>query len=741
MANAIEAGRAFMRLYLNDAEFKRGLDQATYKLRALGKTVAGLGAKIGAVGLALGAPFVAAVKAAGDAQEVFSKFNVVFGELSDNAKKFGDNLASSVGRSRSEISGFLAGFQDLLVPIGIDPSIAAETSKQLTQLAVDLASFNNKADSDAVRDLQAALTGSGEVMKKYGVIVSEAAVKQQLLSEGIDPKGATESQKVFARLSIILAGTTAAQGDAARTAGSFSNQVKALRGKIKDLAEIVGNALVPAATAIVSAVGSAVTWFEKFAAENQKLIVVVAGAAAGMVALGAALVTIGGTFSVAASAITGVGVAVKGLSVALTFLAANPMAAAIALIGTIVAGLGAWAVASRLVGDETTRTAEAMKSLNDEIAKFNGQIDQVGTKLDGVRSKLEQFQNGQSLTLTQIIEQGKVVSELEKQYGELGFAYDATTHAISNLDEVFARLTTEQKKAAAENALGQSLSLVNDEISATEAELKNLQGDLRALSSVPVTVGPPGGNLGRISRVEDEIDAVVKKLDALKSRRDEIKLEFDAKVKDIEQRGSRAVENTAKEVGRVANQAGQQIARIHEIAFGKGLGAIASAFNRLEKAAVESAESMEREREIREALKNEAQSIGDQIAALQIKRDLDGPAEQKALLDLQLEQEKRRLALEGLLTKGLQSMLEDRLKIEKQLIDEEEEKRKKRAKELESGLRRATAVSRGTFSSQAIAAQLSPSNSIDRKQLQQLQEINKHTKKAAKKPFGVIVPG
>ena len=46
-----------------------------------------------------------------------------------------------------------------------------------------------------LRDLHAALTGSGEVMKKYGVLVNEAAAKQEVLNQGLDPKVATDQQK------------------------------------------------------------------------------------------------------------------------------------------------------------------------------------------------------------------------------------------------------------------------------------------------------------------------------------------------------------------------------------------------------------------------------------------------------------------------------------------------------------------------------------------------------------------
>ena len=165
MANAIEAGRAFMRLYIDDNAFRRGLTNASRRLKAFGTSVASLGAQLLGVGSALASPLAVAVKFASDAEETFSKFNVVFGDSAEAVRAWGDELAGQIGRSKTEIAGFLASFQDLLVPIGVDPAKAEESSKLLVQLAADLASFNNMADADVVRDLQAALTGSGEVMK------------------------------------------------------------------------------------------------------------------------------------------------------------------------------------------------------------------------------------------------------------------------------------------------------------------------------------------------------------------------------------------------------------------------------------------------------------------------------------------------------------------------------------------------------------------------------------------------
>lgn len=199
-------------------------------------------------GAAVGAGLVASIKKASDMVETMNKFNVVFGESAEEVKKWSDETAAAFGRSKKQVADFMASTQDLLVPMGMLPGEALDTSKALTALAMDLASFNNMADDKVLEDLHAALTGSGEVMKKYGVIVNEAAVKQELLNEGLDKSTATEAQKAMARYNIILRGTTAAQGDVARSADSWANQLKAAQAQLDDMLVVVGTKLLPVLT-------------------------------------------------------------------------------------------------------------------------------------------------------------------------------------------------------------------------------------------------------------------------------------------------------------------------------------------------------------------------------------------------------------------------------------------------------------------------------------------------------------
>ena len=64
--SSIEAGRAFLRLYTEDSEFKRRMDTALRRVQNFGRSLASVGARIGAVGAAMTAPFAASLKVFAD---------------------------------------------------------------------------------------------------------------------------------------------------------------------------------------------------------------------------------------------------------------------------------------------------------------------------------------------------------------------------------------------------------------------------------------------------------------------------------------------------------------------------------------------------------------------------------------------------------------------------------------------------------------------------------------------------
>lgn len=336
-ARNIRAGGAYVEVFLKDS-LQKGLDKAAQRLKSFGTGVASIGGAVMAAGAGMATPFIGAIKAASDMEETMQKFGVVFGDQAGEVKAWGDTYANQVGRSKKQIADFMGNSQDLLVPLGFEEGAATEMSKQLTGLAVDLASFNNMQDADAMNDLHAALTGSGEVMKKYGVVLTEAATKQELLNMGLDPKNATEAQKAQARFNIILAGTTNAQGDAIRSSGSFANQMKALWAEFDNANVSIGQALLPMVTKFVSSAVSGAKIVGEWVTQNQGLVRVFALVAGGLMAGGAALLLVGG---MAIAAGWGLSLLSMGLGVAASMATAlgGALAFLVSPVGLVIAAI------------------------------------------------------------------------------------------------------------------------------------------------------------------------------------------------------------------------------------------------------------------------------------------------------------------------------------------------------------------------------------------------------------------
>ncbi len=321
-ANEFELAEAFATLDL------RGQSKFMKGLAGVRKSLETVQAKLNAVAkhaqrmlIVAGGSLALFVKIAADAEETASKFNAVFKEGTDAARQWATEFAAAIGRSRFAIEGFLSTFQDTFVPLGFARARAAALSQQLVKLAIDLASFNNIAEEEAVRRLTGALVGEHENVRKFGVVLGEATIKQELLNMGLKGgiKAATEQQKTMARLSIILKATTDAQGDAARTAGSTANQFRALKSQAIEAAVVLGQIFIPivntlttglqglarAVSGLTSEQKSAVlTWTIWSAAVLgiaiilPKVIGLVLGLAKAIVALKLAMTFVGGPISV-----------------------------------------------------------------------------------------------------------------------------------------------------------------------------------------------------------------------------------------------------------------------------------------------------------------------------------------------------------------------------------------------------------------------------------------------------------
>ena len=209
---------------------------------------------------------------------------------------FWSYVASKSLRQILNTEGTIRRFGDIIKPMGFTEESAADMSVTLTKLAVDLSSFNNMPMDEAVRRLRGTLIGAHENAAEFGVIINENTLKQELMRMGADKlEGAQKEQaKTQARLNLLLKGTTDAQGDAARTSGSFANQMRGLVDATRDLGVDIGTVLMPYAKELVGTMRGLVDRFKNLSPEAKKTALAVAGLAA---AIGPALFVVGGMAS------------------------------------------------------------------------------------------------------------------------------------------------------------------------------------------------------------------------------------------------------------------------------------------------------------------------------------------------------------------------------------------------------------------------------------------------------------
>ena len=244
------------------SQFVKGMDKANKETLTFGDKLGDFAKKAGialaAVGAAAGAMAIKigkeAIAAASDLAESTSKVGVIFGDVSEEIKKFAAQAASSLGQTRTQAQNAASTFATFGKAAGLTGQDLSKFSIDFVKLASDLASFNNTSVDQAINALGAALRGEAEPIRSYGVLLNDATLKAKAMEMGIyDGEGAlTAQQKVLAAHQVVLSQTTDAQGDFARTADGMANSQKILTARLEEAKVTLGEALLPIALNLVN---------------------------------------------------------------------------------------------------------------------------------------------------------------------------------------------------------------------------------------------------------------------------------------------------------------------------------------------------------------------------------------------------------------------------------------------------------------------------------------------------------
>lgn len=285
---------------------ERDLKRVGTALNSVGTGFARFGSKLSGIGMrmtaAVSLPLVGlagySVKAAADVFESEDLFERAFGGMADSARAWSEEFAASVKRSAYPLRQFASTFMLMLSSMGFTQAKAMDMSQTLTQLAYDMQSaFNIPTMEQAFMELRSGLTGETEPLRKYGVVITETAIKSYAWAKGIAKAGEelTEQEKVIARYGFILDSLRQIQNNAADTSDSASNRMRSLKDRFYDLSIRVGNMLLPVLERLLTFMNGLLDKWDALSPAMKQWAIVAAGAA---IAAGPLLVALSGVFSI-----------------------------------------------------------------------------------------------------------------------------------------------------------------------------------------------------------------------------------------------------------------------------------------------------------------------------------------------------------------------------------------------------------------------------------------------------------
>ena len=220
--------------------------------------------------------------------EVQNVVDVTFGDMAKKVEKFSETSIEQFGMSELSVKKYASTFQAMGSAMGIDSALIgsaneflnkqtngyaglsdsmADVSLNLTKLTADMASFYNVEQKDVADDLASVFTGSTRPLRQYGLDLTEATLKEWALKQGLDANidSMSQAEKTMLRYQYVLANTGAAQGDFARTADTWANQVRILKQNFEQLGAVVGGTFINMLKPLIKALNAAMSHIIAFA--------------------------------------------------------------------------------------------------------------------------------------------------------------------------------------------------------------------------------------------------------------------------------------------------------------------------------------------------------------------------------------------------------------------------------------------------------------------------------------------
>lgn len=333
-ASDIEAGRAFVRLLLEDADFRKGVDNSLKRLDSFAKGALSLGAKMGVAGLAITAPMTAAAKIFANAGDELNTLSERFGVSVKTLSEF----KFAAEQSNSSLKAVVNAMREMQNN-GVDP-------RQFEQVASAIAAIE-----DPTERAQAAFGAFG---KKVGSELVPMLNNLEALRNKAREMRATMDPA------------------AARSAANLDSAFKVLKAQSEALAIAIGGAVAPAVQKAADVMAAANVRLIDFIQSHKGIVQVSYGLGIALLGLAQTLVVVGGAFK-------GATVSIRLFKSALDFLSKHPYLVVGTILATIVTTLAVKYLdlftTTEDLNDATTEALSAQQSLASAMNAGTKNVD------------------------------------------------------------------------------------------------------------------------------------------------------------------------------------------------------------------------------------------------------------------------------------------------------------------------------------------------------------------------------
>lgn len=205
--------------------------------------------------------------------EALNVVDVAFGKANNTMKDFMETSIENFGLGRLAAAQYASRFQAMGKTLGISAeevgkandfiakktagnarayddlgNSVADMSINLTKLTADMASLYNQDYDDVAKDMQSVYTGMTRPLRRYGLDLTQATLKEWALANGLqaDVENMTQAEKTLLRYQYVMSNASVAMGDFQKTADTWANAMRTVKQLLQEFARLLGEGFINA---------------------------------------------------------------------------------------------------------------------------------------------------------------------------------------------------------------------------------------------------------------------------------------------------------------------------------------------------------------------------------------------------------------------------------------------------------------------------------------------------------------